>query len=79
MTFLTILGFTEILRSFRLLLEEKTGKEIPELSRLVFLEKFSAKIFVLLVAEDNTSRGILCSKPLGGSKVNSAFHPYEID
>ena len=43
MTFLTILGVTEILRSFRLVLEGKTGKEIPESSRLEFLEKFSAK------------------------------------
>ena len=29
MTFLTILGVTEILCSFRLVLERKTGKEIP--------------------------------------------------
>ena len=42
MTFLTILGVIEILRSFRLALEEKTGKEIPESSRLEFLEKFLA-------------------------------------
>ena len=40
MTFLTILGVTEILCSFRLVLERKTGKEIPESSRLDFLEKF---------------------------------------
>ena len=42
MTFLTILGVTEILCCLRLVLEGKTGKEIPELSRLEFLEKFSA-------------------------------------
>ena len=42
MIFLTILGVTEILSSFRLVLEEKTGKEIPESLRLEFLEKFSA-------------------------------------
>ena len=30
MTFLTILGVIEILRSFRLVLEAKTGKEIPD-------------------------------------------------
>ena len=30
MTFLTILGVTEIVCSFGLVLEEKTGKEIPE-------------------------------------------------
>ena len=55
MTFLTILGVTEILCSFRLVLEGKTGKEIPESSRLEFLEKFSANNFALPDAEDNTS------------------------
>ena len=40
MTLLTILGVTEILCSFRLVLEGKTGKEIPESSRFEFLEKF---------------------------------------
>ena len=54
MTFLTILGVTEILCSFRLVLEGKTGKEIPESSRLEFLEKFSANNFALSDAEDNT-------------------------
>ena len=56
MTFLTILGVTEILCSFRLVLEGKTGKEIPELSRLEFLEKFSANNFALSDVEDKTSR-----------------------
>ena len=42
MTFLTILGVTEILRNFRLVLKGKTNKEIPEPSRLEFLEKFVA-------------------------------------
>ena len=55
MTFLTILGVTEILCSFKLVLEGKTGKEIPESSRLEFLEKFSANNFALSDAEDNTS------------------------
>ena len=55
MTFLTILGVTEILCSFRLVLEEKTGNEIPESSRLEFLEKFLANNFPLSDAEDNTS------------------------
>ena len=55
MTFLTILGVTVILYSFRLVLEGKTGKEIPESSRLEFLEKFSANNFALSDAEDNTS------------------------
>ena len=56
MTFLTILRVTEILCSFELVLEWKTGKEIPESSRLEFLEKFSANNFTLSNAEDNTSR-----------------------
>ena len=55
MTFLTILGVKEILCSFRLVLEGKTGKEIPESSRLESLEKFSANNFALSDAEDNTS------------------------
>ena len=28
---------------------------------------------------DSQSRGGPCSKPLGGSKVDSAFHPSEVD
>ena len=55
MIFLTILGVTEILCSFKLVLERKTGKEIPESSRLEFLETFSANNFALSDAEDNTS------------------------
>ena len=56
MTFLTILQVTEILCSFRLVLEGKTGKEIPESPRLEFLEKFSANNFALSDAEEHTSR-----------------------
>ena len=44
-----------MLCSFKLSLEEKTGKEIPESSRLKFKEKFSANSFALSDAEDNTS------------------------
>ena len=40
MTFLTILGVAEILRSFRLVLEGKAGKETLESSRLEFLQNF---------------------------------------
>ena len=36
--------------------EGKTGKKIPESSRLEFLERFLGNNFVLLDAEDNTSR-----------------------
>ena len=47
MTFLTILGVTEISCCYRLVLEGKTGKEIPESSRLEFLETFLANNFAL--------------------------------
>ena len=56
MTFSTILQVIEILCSFRLGLERKISKEIPESSRLEFLEKFSANSFALSDAEENTSR-----------------------
>ena len=55
MTFLIIPGVTEILCSFRLVVEGKTGKEMPESSRLEFLEKFLANNFALSDAEANTS------------------------
>ena len=55
MTFLTILGVTEILCSFGLVIEAKTGKEIPVSPRLEFLDKFSANNLALSDAEDSTS------------------------
>ena len=55
MTFLNIFGVTEIC-SFRLVLEGKTGKEIPKSSRLEFSEKFLGNSFALSDAEDNTSK-----------------------
>ena len=68
MTFLTILGVMEILCSFRLALEGKTGKEIPESSRFELLEKFLANNFALSDAEDNTpgplNRGGIADLPL---------------
>ena len=68
MTLLIILGVMEILCSFRLVLEGKTGKEIPESSRFEFLEKFLANNFALSDAEDNTSgplnRGGIADLPL---------------
>ena len=68
MTFLTILGVMEILCSFTLVLEGKTGKEIPKSSRLEFLEKFLANNFALSNTEDNTSgplnRGGIADLPL---------------
>ena len=71
-TFLTISGVTEILYSFNLVLEGKTGKEIPESSRLEFL----ANNFALSDAEDNTSeplnRGGIADLPL--LKILLAIH-----
>ena len=68
MTFLTISRVTEILCSFRIVLEGKIGKEIPETSRLEFLEKILANNFALSDAEDNTSgafnRGSIADLPL---------------
>ena len=55
-TFLTVLGVTEILHSFRLevfqirdfsLLEVRTGKKMPVSSRIAFLEKFLGNNFAL--------------------------------
>ena len=67
---------TEILRSFKLVLEGKRGKEIQESSRLEFLEKFSAKIFALSDAENKTSgllnRGGIADLPL--SRTLLAIH-----
>ena len=58
----------EILCSFKLVLEGKTGKETPESSRLELKEKFSANNFALSDAEDNTSgplnRGGIADLPL---------------
>ena len=67
MTFLTILGVTEIC-SFILLLERKEHKEIPEPSRLEFLENISANNFGVSDVEDNTfgplNRGGIADLPL---------------
>ena len=41
-------SYSWILYSFRLVLEEKAGNEIPESSRLEFLEKFSANNFIFI-------------------------------
>ena len=63
-----ILGVTEVLCSFKLVIEGKTGKEIPESSRLEISEKFSANNFALTDAEDNTTgslnRGGIADLPL---------------
>ena len=76
MTFLTILGVTEILSSFKLVLQGKTGTEIPESSRFEFLEKFSANNFALSDVEENTfgplNRGGIADLPL--LRTLSAIH-----
>ena len=48
----------EILCSFNLVLEGKTDKEIPQSSRLEFLEKFLVNIFGLSNVEDNNWRAL---------------------
>ena len=57
-----------MLCSFRLVLEGKTGEEIPKSSRLEFLEKLLANNFALSDVEDNTSgrlnRGGIVDLPL---------------
>ena len=62
------MGVTEILCSFKLVLEGKRGKETTESSRLEFKEKFSANNFALSDAEDNTcgplNRGGIADLPL---------------
>ena len=54
--------------NFKLVLEGKTGKEIPESSRLEFLEKFLVNTFALSDIKDNTSgplnRGGMVDLPL---------------
>ena len=54
--------------SFKLVLEGKADKEIPESSRLELLEKFSGNNFALSDTEDNVSellnRGGIADLPL---------------
>ena len=75
-SFLTILGVTEISCSLRLVLEGKTGKKILESSRLEFLENFSANNFGLSGAKGNNSgpwkRGGTADLPL--LRTLSAIH-----
>ena len=80
MTFLTILVVTDIFRSFRLVLEVKTGKVIPKSSRLEFLEKFLADNFTFSDAEDNTSgllnKGGIADLPLL-KKLLAIWHNFQ--
>ena len=63
-----LLNHCGCLCSFRLVLEGETGKEIPESSRLQFLERFLGNNFVLSDAQDNTFgsliRGVIPGLPL---------------
>ena len=63
LTLLTILRVTSIFCCFRLFVEGQTDKEIPESSRLEFIERCLANNFALSDAEDSTSgpltRGVL--------------------
>ena len=63
-----ILSYGNIMQFEILILEGKTGNEIPESSRLDILEKFLANNFALSDAENNTSgplnRGGIADLPL---------------
>ena len=56
-----------VLCSFRLVLEGKADKEIPESPRLKFLEKILASNFTLPGAEDNTP------EPLNRGGITDSF------
>ena len=60
MTFLIILGVTEILCSFKLGQEGKTGKEMPESSRLELLEKFLLVYVSLVASRTLFQRSLAC-------------------
>ena len=62
MTFLIIFGVIENLYFLRVVIEGKTGKEIPESSRLVFLEKLLANNFALSDVEHKTSDALCIQK-----------------
>ena len=65
--FMTFLGVMEILYSFRLVQKGKTGKEIPQSSRLEFLEKFLAMILLYQMQKTTSSplnRGGISDLPL---------------
>ena len=68
MIFLANTGLAAILCSFRLFLEGKSGKQVPELSRLEFFEMISEKRFALSDVKHGTSgplkRGGMADLPL---------------
>ena len=67
MAFLTILGVTEILCNFRLVLDGKTGKKIPESSRLELLQNVFSKQFCFIRCSNTSgplNRGGIADLPL---------------
>ena len=43
------------------------------------MDSILEETILILLSSWIPNPGVLCSKPLGGSKVDSAFHPYEVD
>ena len=80
MTILTILGVMEILGSFRLVLNRKTGKKISESSRLKFLEKFLGNNFALSDAKVNKCGNFknLFATITGLSELNFRFRKFTL-
>ena len=65
-TFLNFLGVTGTLCSLRFILEQKTGKEIPESSRLELLKKFLAQFCFIRYRRGiaDLNRGYIVDLPL---------------
>ena len=79
-SFFTILGVTVILRSFRLVLEGKIGKGIPESSRLEFLEKLPGNLDTHLIVlkrmkswNQRNQQAVLRRRPLDWYLWNLTF------
>ena len=65
------MGVTEILCTFKSVLEGKTSIEIPELSRLEFLVlKFSVNNFALSDADDKCKFFDILENSLLGNRIN---------
>ena len=67
MAFLIFLGVTEVLCGFRLFSLGKSGKEIPESSRLQFLTKYLAVLISQMQEKKNSellNRGDIADLPL---------------
>ena len=53
----------------------RENKWLESLHRLAFFRKPKKNLLGRWIPNP----GVLCSKPLGGSKVDSAFHPSKVD